>query len=126
MRRTHLLAPLILLASFAATADNSLEREAMNAVTQGLRDPDSANFRNVETVTYTTPTGGRVPYVCGEVNAKNSFGGYVGFRRFYVANVGGELRADIEPAEREDRSVFSMMYDTFCLGIGMAVTPMRE
>lgn len=43
------------------------------AVREQLKDPDSARFRN------TTVSG--VAY-CGEVNAKNSYGGYVGFKRF--------------------------------------------
>lgn len=39
-----------------------------------LKDPESAQFRNVRTVH---------GIVCGELNAKNSFGGYVGFEPFY-------------------------------------------
>ena len=57
------------------------ERKAMDAamlaVKNGLKDPDSATFRNVRTVG--TPDG---IVVCGEYNAKNSYGGYVGFNRF--------------------------------------------
>lgn len=43
---------------------------------QHLRDPQSAQFRNVRQ--YADGT------VCGELNAKNGFGGYVGFRSFVV------------------------------------------
>jgi len=42
-----------------------------------LKDPSSAEFRNVRVSHH----GGRT-HVCGEVNAKNSFGGYTGFMRF--------------------------------------------
>lgn len=49
--------------------------QAKNVVRRNLTDPDSANFRDV----FVTPKGA---IVCGEVNAKNQVGGYVGFRRF--------------------------------------------
>ena len=51
---------------------------AKEAVKLKLKDPDSAQFRNVRTV--------RVGLVCGEVNAKNSMGGYVGYTAFSVNN----------------------------------------
>lgn len=42
-----------------------------------LKDPASAEFRN----SFVSNAIG-APVVCGEVNAKNSFGGYTGFQRF--------------------------------------------
>ena len=48
-----------------------------NAVEDRLKDPDSARFRNIREV----ENG-----YCGEVNARNSMGGYVGFRPFYAEN----------------------------------------
>jgi hypothetical protein len=42
-----------------------------------LKDPDSAEFRDVRFY-----SGAGVPVACGEVNAKNGFGGYNGFERF--------------------------------------------
>lgn len=48
--------------------------QAQEAVRAKLNDPASAQFRNV-----TQTVGG--PF-CGEVNAKNRMGGYVGFRWF--------------------------------------------
>ena len=50
-----------------------VDLRAMAAAT--LKDPASAQFRNVE-----LKGGGTV--LCGEINAKNSFGGYVGYRPF--------------------------------------------
>ena len=41
-----------------------------------LKDPDSARFQNIRNV-------GRGE-ICGEVNAKNAFGGYVGFQHFWL------------------------------------------
>lgn len=50
-------------------------REGKAAVLENLKDPDSAKFRDLKT--------SRDAFLCGEVNAKNSMGGYVGFKRFY-------------------------------------------
>jgi hypothetical protein len=49
------------------------EQEAVAAVASQLRDPSNAEFRNVMEGTFAT---------CGEVNGKNAFGGYVGFKSF--------------------------------------------
>lgn len=58
---------------------------AMNRIAQGnvearLKDADSAKFRGQFI--------GKSGVACGEVNAKNSFGAYIGFKR-YVASGGG-------------------------------------
>lgn len=50
------------------------------AIKSQLKDPDSAKFRNVAFY-----SGGGIPIACGEVNAKNGFGGYGGFERFVAA-----------------------------------------
>ena len=49
--------------------------EARAAIQSKLRDPESAQFRNERI----SSTG----VLCGEVNAKNGMGGYVGFRKFF-------------------------------------------
>jgi hypothetical protein len=73
----------------SGSSDTSFEadqvRDAKSAVANSLKDPDSAQFRNV---VY------RAPHVCGEVNAKNGFGGYAGFKKFgwnsaYGAEIAG-------------------------------------
>lgn len=46
-----------------------------------LKDPESAQFRNVF-VSNTSYISDDTPVICGEINAKNSFGGYTGFERF--------------------------------------------
>lgn len=61
-----------------ANPDAALIAEASSAVMAKLRDPGSAQFRNVRAVT--TILGSKK--VCGEVNAKNGYGGYTGFSRF--------------------------------------------
>lgn len=49
---------------------------AQSLVKDRLKDPESAQFRNVRRL----PDGD----VCGEVNSKNGFGGYVGFQHFWI------------------------------------------
>lgn len=53
-----------------------------------LRDPGSAQFRNVRRMSMTPqtePSGFDGPHIyCGEINAKNAFGGYTGFRKFHA------------------------------------------
>lgn len=56
--------------------------KAKSAVSRDFKDPEAAKFRNVGIYKSTTGKGG--VSVCGEVNAKNSFGAYVGYKRFVV------------------------------------------
>lgn len=59
--------------------------KAKQALTKDLKDPDSAKFRN----TYVYRDGdGKKLALCGEINAKNSYGAYVGFRKFHVTHSG--------------------------------------
>ena len=66
---------------YAAPSKPSKEADAAKvqvvkmSIAKSLKDPDSAKFRGVKLKWGT---------VCGEVNAKNSYGGYAGYRRFYA------------------------------------------
>lgn len=66
--------------------------DAKEAVKSTLVDPESARWREIRIV--------RPDFVCGEVNAKNSFGGYTGFSRFlvweYRIYLGGKHLSDTE------------------------------
>ena len=62
--------------------DELLIEETKGLMRDRLKDPDSAKFRNIKVVD--TPEG---KFVCGEMNAKNSLGGYVGYKPF----IGGFL-----------------------------------
>lgn len=79
--RLFIALPLIL----ASCAEPQHEQD----VRAQLKDPESATFRNVEQY----PTG-----VCGEVNARNSMGGYVGYRGFVVGLGGGVV---LEPDDSD-------------------------
>lgn len=56
------------------------------AVLNELKDPGSAQFRDL----FTT----RDLFLCGQVNAKNSYAGYVGFRRFVAIGEVGMVDFD--------------------------------
>lgn len=53
--------------------DELAKHKAKSAASASLLDPDSAKFRSVRIA------GNNV---CGEINGKNAFGAYVGFKRF--------------------------------------------
>ncbi|NBX02899.1 MAG: hypothetical protein EBR02_02295 [Alphaproteobacteria bacterium] len=50
--------------------------KAKESVKLALKDPESAQFRNLKLDIFGD--------VCGEVNARNSFGGYTGFKVFQI------------------------------------------
>lgn len=56
-----------------------LVRKLKETVVIGFKDPSSSQFKNAN---LRQKTYGEAYYLCGEVNAKNSYGGYVGFERF--------------------------------------------
>lgn len=59
-----------------------------------LKDPNAAQFRNV----YVARSLG-MPIVCGEVNARNSFGGYGGYQRFISGGDIQVLESDMAAGE---------------------------
>ncbi len=61
--------------------DDGLKTQAMQRVSAVLKDPDSAKFQNLRVVTNSKGQ----QCVCGEVNARNSFGGYTGYKEFAFA-----------------------------------------
>ena len=81
--------------------DASTIAGARKEIAAQLNDPDSARFEHLRVSTITTKEGGRVQSVCGELNARNIMGGYVGFRPFaYVVE-----RTVSAPEKRVGRSV---------------------
>ncbi len=71
------LAGVLAVVILQAGAVGSLEDRARTALMSELKDPMSAQFTNLREV----PLGEDM-ILCGEVNAKNSYGGYGGFRSF--------------------------------------------
>lgn len=89
----------IVLASFLASCSQEREQQtvadqdglfadqqlldAQREIAQLTKDPAAAQFQNV--------TSANEGIVCGEVNPKNAFGAYDGFRPFVVGGKGGPL-----------------------------------
>jgi len=100
------IVPLVLAVSLSvganvASAAGSASKPSPNATrliemakakaSEDLKDPDSALFRNVALHRGAKATN--ISYICGEMNAKNGFGGYIGYKPF-IATVMPE-RAEI-------------------------------
>lgn len=94
-------AALVLLASNAARAVDSYahvydaNKTELKAVVDNLgmqlKDPSSIQLRNVRV---RIDPDRQLARVCGEFNAKNAMGGYVGFQKFYgdMMEMGGKDR----------------------------------
>lgn len=98
--RTLLIAAAAILFASCKPAVDPAVVTAQDQVKALLRDPASAEFRKVEV--YPNDE------VCGEVNSKNGFGGYVGFSRFYVGPEG----VDLDPVTASDKCVAAIRADT--------------
>lgn len=97
MRNFVLLSLLCCGLVHAAPNDARLVATSKAIVADQLKDPDSAKFRKVAIVRKS---------VCGEINAKNSMGGYVGYRRFMVV--------DTTSAIDDDSAQFEELWTTVC------------
>ena len=99
MRNIAGLGLVVALAScqFVPGTDAAKSSEARQAISGLLTDPGSAQFRNAY-VRQIDSDNGAFSLVCGEVNGKNAFGAYAGFRRFVHEDGGGFSM--IDPATR--------------------------
>jgi hypothetical protein len=70
----------------------------------GLKDPDSVQYDNIRAVGLTEHPSTWA--ICGSFNARNAYGGYVGYRRFVLI---GE--SDFYP---ESSLGFDVMYSAWC------------
>ena len=74
-------------------------RKAGQYLAQTLRDPASATFRNIFLYKRVNAKPGMQVTVCGEVNARNGYGGLTGFQQFMISgdrvNVGSTLGFDV-------------------------------
>lgn len=101
--------------SMSETSDplTPVVQKTVDAATQRvkgiLKDPDSAQFQNVLA---------RGSVVCGQVNAKNSFGGYTGFDGFLVDEKNVVLAESNK--SQKDRSITALLYDVLAKQHGCA------
>lgn len=71
----------------ASLSDAEAFARARAALLANLKDPDSAKIGSMRRVGN---------YVCGQVNAKNGFGGYNGAKQFSVAMNDGDVFVQID------------------------------
>ena len=71
-----------------STADVATTKRLHALVAESLRDAQSARFRGEYLSLAEDGQDPSVRSLCGEVNAKNAYGGYVGFMRFIVNTEG--------------------------------------
>lgn len=96
--------------ALAGCKDKLVETVKEQAASQ-LRDPSSAQFRNVRR---------NQVFVCGEINGKNGFGAYSGFTRFY----GTDGTVTIDPGEGGPtfegkpflKEMFDKSWSSYCVG----------
>ena len=88
----------VCVAATAASGDAQLIAKAKDTATRDFMDPDSAKFRKLSVVRGS---------VCGEVNSKNGFGGYVGYKRFVSV-------AGVVSMHDDGSSKFSEFYENSC------------
>lgn len=89
----------------APLSDEQLITAAKGRVAHEMKDPGSVQFRDV-----TITTSGTSLYVCGEYNAKNSYGAYVGFRKFF--DTGESAMTEGEVAAAAD--LFRQLWQHIC------------
>lgn len=83
-----------------AQRDGDLDDKAKSDVSRIMKDPDSAQFKIEKRVYDKIEKRGNGTYVgnsnvvCGWVNSKNAYGGYVGFKRFIWFSYDGFIYLD--------------------------------
>lgn len=78
--------------------------KAKSNVTAGFKDSSSVQWRNLFV------SGSKLLALCGEINAKNSYGAYVGFRRFFATSE--PMLQEIENPEQP--YVLEKMWGSMC------------
>lgn len=90
-------------------------KSAQETLVTDFKDPLSAQFTNMK-VKLEEPKA-----LCGKVNGKNSYGGYVGAKNFYVQNLGGKLYGTIIdfPKAEKSREINELRLEEYKLQLEM-------
>lgn len=83
--------------------------EIRNMMERELKDASSAQYRDV----MVAKDAEGIQYACGKINAKNSYGGYVGFTRFVSIGMMGAIFEDITP--KGDRVFQLVNWEAYCV-----------
>lgn len=99
-----------------ATKPDSLERKAIqDKIGETLKDPYSAQYTFERWGIPQASFRGATRTVCGTVNAKNSFGGYVGKRAFMVTTARAGDNFDLSDLEVASTEVEDTIVNSQCL-----------
>ncbi|KHE04764.1 MULTISPECIES: hypothetical protein [Citrobacter] len=79
MKKVFISVVAVLAISACKPSLDEFIRAGESLVKETLKDPESAKFES-----FFHSSGENDGYVCGTVNAKNSYGGYTGKKKFYV------------------------------------------
>jgi len=119
-RMRRLAAAMLLLTgcNLLVSADQRRIDAAQQEVAALLRDPATAQFRNVR-IKRTTPSADPdMAFVCGEVNGINAFGGRAGFKRFIampkVNGPDGDLMRPLLEETSPSPDAFAREWATAC------------
>lgn len=88
---------------YGAAEDDAFVRAGIDKIKRIVKDPDAVQFRELFISDNALKT------LCGEVNGKNAYGAYVGYRRFYYTG-----RTSLDEIEKPGDSVFAGMYPKMC------------
>lgn len=106
MKRMVFAAVAALVCGAAFAADYSaFVAKAKAQVTKDFKDPEGAKFRGLAVY---TQADGKSLGLCGEVNAKNSYGAFTGYVPFYADSKRATLRED------GDDTLFSSLMPSYC------------
>jgi len=109
-----IILPVLLACSLTACkpTDREFIKLGEDVVRHSLKDPDSAKFES----SY-KPSGENDGHLCGKVNAKNSYGGYTGYKNYYVYinTKDGKLinHGPVKIADNEDEKALAN-FQTIC------------
>lgn len=113
LQRTLLVAAV--LVSTAAAAQSARESfsvaESRKAILDTLPHPKGTQFRQL----FLSELGDSKVTLCGEINAKDRAGKFLGFRRFMVDDLGESIRDPMDTAaDSWQQSIFDRVYQRAC------------
>ena len=112
MRKSVVTLACLFFISACKPSDNYVIPLGENLVKDKLIDPDSAKFNS-----FFHKSGDLYGYVCGDVNSKNTFGGYTGKKPYfvYLEVVDGKVKSHGTVTIVNDHDPSSMeKYKLFC------------
>lgn len=101
----------------SSDATNAAIENAKAEISALMKEPESTTFRNISTYRI-----GSDDTVCGEYNAKNSFGGYVGYKAFsYRPNTNSLFQFVTETDDWQFKTATETLMDTVCSDVSKEV-----